>query len=289
MLITGAEGQLGLDLRDAFADLEPVGLTHQQLDISDATAVSDALLGSSPDLVVNAAAWTDVNSCEQDADRAHRVNALGPWWLARACARLEATLVHVSTDYVFSGDPPTGPGGQTRGWTKHEPIAPISGYGRSKAAGEALVRETLAAHHIVRTSWLNSARGHNFVRTIPRLANERDYLRVVDDETGCPTFTRDPAAAIRRLTVSGRYGTIHLVDSGSCTWCGLACASFEIGGHNVEARRTSAQGYGRTAPRPTWSVIDDRHARMIDIGPLPPWRESLTALQAEIEAQVDDE
>jgi len=287
VLITGAGGQLGLDLLDEFADLDPVGLTHRQLDISDEVAVSDALLGSSPDLVINAAAWTDVDGCEKGPDRAHQVNALGPWWLARTCDRLGATLVHSSTDYVFSGDPPTGPGGQPRGWTEHDPIAPINEYGRSKAVGGALVRETLAAHHIVRTAWLNGARGHNFVRTMLRLANEHDYLGVVD-ETGCPTFTRDLAAATRRLADSGRYGTIHLVNSGSCTWYEFACATFEFGRRIVEVRRTSAQAYGRTAPRPTWSVIDDLHARTIGIGPLPPWRQSLASLMTEIEAQVDD-
>jgi dTDP-4-dehydrorhamnose reductase len=283
VLVTGAGGQLGLDLLDAFSDHDTVGLGHAELDVGDEAAIDSTVAQHRPDLIVNAAAWTDVDGCETDRERAHRVNALGPWWLARACARVDATLVHLSTDYVFSGETPVGPGGEPRGWTEFDPIAPVNEYGRSKAAGEALVRAALPAHHIVRTAWVNGARGRNFVRTMLRLAGERDHLDVVDDEVGSPTFTRDLAASIRTLAVSGRYGTVHRTNAGVCSWYELAVATFELAGVDVEVRRTTAADFSRPAPRPSWSVLDDLHARTSGLGALPPWRDGLERLLAELE------
>jgi dTDP-4-dehydrorhamnose reductase len=282
VLVTGAGGQLGLDLLDEFAEHQPMGLTHVDLDVGDDAAVRAAIAEHDPALVVNAAAWTAVDACEADPDRAHRVNALGPWWLARACAARGATLVQVSTDYVFAGDPPSGPSGRLRGWNESDPVSPINEYGRSKAAGEQLVRQALPEHHIVRTSWLSGARGANFVRTMLRLAEEREHLDVVDDEYGCPTFTRALARAIRRLCDSGRYGTVHLANEGHCSWYDLAIAVFELAGLDIDVRRTTAAAFGRPAQRSSWSVLDSGHARSIGVGPLPHWREGLHELVAEL-------
>jgi dTDP-4-dehydrorhamnose reductase len=282
VLITGAGGQLGLDLLDAFADHAPVGLTRAQLDVGDEAAVAEAISTHRPDLVVNAAAATNVDGCESDPDGAHRVNALGPWWLARACARSGATLVTFSPDYVFGGVAPTGPGGAPRGFVEHDPVAPLSVYGRSKAAGEQLVRETLGEHHIVRTAWVSGARGRNFVRTMLRLAEEDEPVRVVDDQTGSPTTTRDLAAAVRALAVSGRYGTVHVVNEGVATWFDVAEAVFAITGRAVDLAPQSSQDVRRPAPRPTWSVLDTTHARMMGVGPLPHWHDALGRLLDEL-------
>ena len=284
VIVTGSGGQLGLDLMDAFAVHEPVGFRHDELDVADETAVWDAVVSHHPDLVVNAAAWTDVDGCETDPARAHRVNALGPWWLARACAHLGATLVHFSTDYVFDGSTPVTAAGEPRGLTEFDPVVPINAYGRSKAAGEALVRQSLGTHHIVRTAWVNGARGRNFVRTMLRLASQGRPIRVVDDQVGSPTFTRDLAAAVRELASSGRYGTVNRTNGGSCSWYELAEAVFAERGLEVDLAPQPSTALQRPAPRPSWSVLDPTHAVTSGLSELPPWRESLRVLLDEIEA-----
>ncbi len=282
VLVTGAAGQLGLDLLDAFADHDVIGMTRAQLDVGDEAAVAEAVATLRPQLVINAAAVTDVDGCESDPDGAHRGNALGPWWLARACERTGATLVTFSTDYVFDGVAPIGPGGLERGFVEHDPVAPLSVYGRSKVAGERLVRETLREHHIVRTAWVSGARGHNFVRTMLRLAQGDGPVRVVDDQTGSPTTTRDLAAAVRELAVSGRYGTVHLVNEGSATWFDVAQAVFAEIGSVVDLGPQPSSAITRAAPRPAWSVLDTTHASAMGIGPLPHWRDGLGRLLDEL-------
>jgi len=282
VLVTGAAGQLGLDLVDAFADHDVIGLTHAQLDIGDEAAVAHAVATSRPQLVINAAAVTDVDGCESDPAAAHRGNALGPWWLARACERVGATLVTFSTDYVFDGVAPIGPGGLPRGFVEQDPVAPLSVYGRSKAAGEQLVRETLGAHHIVRTAWVSGARGRNFVRTMLRLADGGGPVRVVDDQTGSPTCTRDLAAAVRRLAVSGHHGTVHLVNDGVATWFDVAAAVFAETGSDVDLSAQPSSAIDRPAARPAWSVLDTTHASALGLGPLPHWRDALGRLLDEL-------
>ncbi len=282
VLVAGAGGQLGLDLLDALADDEVVGLTRQELDITDEAAVFDVVGGHAPDVVVNVAAWTDVDGCEADEDRAHRVNALGPWWLARACRETGATLVHVSTDYVFGGPAPTGPDGEPRGFSEFDPVSPVNAYGRSKAAGEQLVRDTLPEHHIVRSAWISGARGSNFVRTMLRLADERDRVEVVDDQIGSPTYTRDLAAAIREVAASGRYGTVHRTSDGRCSWFELASTLFELAGIDVAVEPMKSDRLRRPAARPSWSVLDGRHARSSGLSDLPHWRDGLERLLAEL-------
>jgi dTDP-4-dehydrorhamnose reductase len=281
VLVTGAGGQLGLDLLDAFADHEVVGLTRAELDVTDEAAVAAAIGGLRPALVVNAAAATNVDGCESDVLGAHRANALAPWWLARACERIDATLVTFSTDYVFDGSAPTGPGGHPRGYVEADPVAPLSVYGRTKAAGEQLVRGTLTRHHIVRTAWVSGARGSNFVRTMLRLADAGGPVRVVDDQVGSPTTTRDLATAVRALAVTGRYGTVHLVNEGSCSWFELAAAIFAEAGREVDLSPQSSGAIERPAPRPAWSVLDTTHATALGLA-LPHWRDGLVRLLDEL-------
>lgn len=289
VLVTGAAGQLGLDVVDAFegagaagADVEVVALDRRHLDITDRAAVAGCVATVRPDVVVNCAALTDVDGCESDPDRAHAVNALGPWWLARACASVDATLVTVSTDYVFDGIPLPGPGGEPRGYTEFDPVAPRNVYGRSKAAGEQLVRETLEAHHIVRTAWLAGARGHSFVRTMLRLGLDGATLRVVDDQHGSPSFTRDVAAAIRTVVDAGLPGTVNLVNDGVASWFDLAAAVFAASGRTVQLVPQPSTALDRAADRPAWSVLDTTHARGCGVPSLGHWRDGLARLLGEI-------
>ena len=278
VLIAGASGQLGLDCVDAFASDDVVALGRDHLDVADEDSVWDAVGSHTPDVVVNAAAWTDVDGCEDDPVRAHRVNTLGPWWLARACSAVGARLVTISTDYVFSGERLA----DDRAWSEVDPVAPLNAYGRSKAFGEQLVRETLVEHHIVRTAWLAGARGNNFVATMLRLARERGEVSVVDDQFGSPTFTRDLAAALRQLAVARRFGTVHLVNAGWCSWHELAVATFELAELDVEVAAMSSASLDRRAVRPRWSVLDGTHAEALGAGPLPHWRDSLARLVGEL-------
>jgi dTDP-4-dehydrorhamnose reductase len=286
VLITGAGGQLGHELCRAFADHDVVGLAHDALDITVEAAVAAAVDELGPELVVNAAAWMDVDGCEADGARAHAVNALGPWWLARACARSAATLVHVSTDYVFGGaldqDRPREADGTPRGWSEFDPVAPVNVYGRSKAAGETLVRQTLPSHHIVRTSWVHGPHGHNFVRTMLRLGHEGMQLRVVDDQIGSPTATPDLAVAIRELAVSGRFGTWHRTNRGRCSWFDLARATFALADLDVDLAPQPSRALERPAPRPAWSVLDATHATASGLNPLPHWVDGLARVLDEL-------
>jgi dTDP-4-dehydrorhamnose reductase len=282
VMITGAGGQLGLDCVDHFTEIgdDVVALTHADLDVADEADVVAAVRDDEPDLVVHAAAWTDVDGCEADPDRAHRVNALGSWWVARACELVDATMVLVSTDYVFDGR--GGVEVAPQPYTEFTPLAPINAYGRSKAAGEALVRATLRRHHIVRTAWVCGARGSNFVRTMLRVGREQGRARVVDDQVGSPTFTRDLAPALRELAVSGRYGTWHRTNTGVCSWYELAAATYDLAGVDVELSPMSSDELDRPAPRPAYSVLSDRHARLAGLRPMPHWREGLARLIAEL-------
>lgn len=275
VLVTGAGGQLGTDLLEAFSGDDVVGLTRADLDVTEEPAVVAAVRDHAPDVVVHAAAFTRVDACESDPQTAWRVNAVGSWWVARACALADAAMVLPSTDYVFDGL-------AGRPYTEFDRTNPQSEYGRSKEGGEQLVRATLPAHYIVRTSWVHGVHGGNFAKTMLRLARERDELAVVDDQSGSPTFTFDLAPAIRRLAVTGRYGTYHLTNRGHCTWFEFARAIFDETGLDVRLSPTDTASFGAPAPRPPFSVLDNHLARLTGLRELPDWRSSLRRLLAEL-------
>ncbi|MFN2556525.1 MAG: dTDP-4-dehydrorhamnose reductase [Nitriliruptorales bacterium] len=284
VLVTGSGGQLGLDLVDAFADHDVVGLAESDLDVADEAAVVAAVRDHEPHLVVHTGAWTDVDGCERDPDRAHRVNALGTWWVARACRLVDATMVYVSTDYVFDGRGRRDASGQLRPYTEFDPPEPLNIYGQTKQAGEQLIRQTLSEHYVVRTSWLCGARGRNFVRTMLRLGEEQGRARVVDDQIGSPTFTRDLAAAIRELAVTGRFGTYHRTNSGTCSWYQFAAAIFELTDLDVDLQPMGSSELERPAPRPAYSVLSERHSVLSGLQSMPHWREGLSRLLEELQS-----
>jgi dTDP-4-dehydrorhamnose reductase len=270
-LVTGASGMLGRDLVDVLgaAGEEVTAVTRSDLDVTDATAVAAAVPGH--EVVVNAAAWTDVDGAEEHETEATRVNGLAPQLLAAACAAEGARLVQVSTDYVFDG-------AADRPYAEDAPLAPRSAYGRSKAAGEAAVRALLpGSAYLVRTAWLYGEHGGNFVRTMARLESERDTVDVVDDQVGQPTWSRELARGVHRLVAADAPpGTYHATAAGQTSWYGLARAVFEeLGADPERVRPTTTDRYPRPAPRPAYSVLSHESWTRAGIPPLGDWRAML--------------
>lgn len=260
ILLFGAEGQLGRELAESAARrgvaMRAVG--RAEVDIADAGAVARALSAAAPGIVVNAAAYTKVDAAESEPDAAFRANATGPGVIAAACAASRIPLLHVSTDYVFDGAKPTA-------YVEEDPIAPLGVYGRSKAEGEAAVRRSLDRHVILRTSWVYGAYGANFLKTVLRLARERDELRIVADQRGCPTGTADIAEAILAIAPAmmrdeSVWGTYHFAGQGATTWYEFAGeiidAQAEIAKRRPVVTPISTADYPTAARRPANSELD---------------------------------
>jgi dTDP-4-dehydrorhamnose reductase len=257
-VVVGARGQLGQELlRTAPAQVEVIALDRESLDITAFDEVLDVVTGLRPDVVINAAAYTAVDGAETKPDLAVSVNAEGPGHLARAAERAGARLLHVSTDFVFDGQ------AQQAYLPRHEP-RPLGVYGHSKLAGERRVQEILPLQSvIVRTAWVYSSYGDNFVKTMLRLMNERDELRVVADQVGTPTWAFGLARALWAfLDHPDAHGIYHWTDAGSCSWYDFACAIYSAGRAlglidrelSIEAIPTSE--YPTPAQRPMYSVLD---------------------------------
>jgi dTDP-4-dehydrorhamnose reductase len=264
ILVTGANGQLGRELGEILPERghEVTTLPRGELDIADPAAVERAMEAYSPGLVVNAAAYTNVDGCETETEIAYMANALGPRNLAQTCERWGCELMHVSTNYVFDG----------RSERPYEPFDlpnPISAYGRSKLAGEEYVKHLSSRWYIVRSAGVYG-RGHNFVRTMLRVAKERDVLKVKDDEFISPTYARDLAEGIAELIEPGHYGLYHLTSSGSCSWYEFSCEIFSLSGTEVEVVPIPSSEYLLPAVRPANGVLS-----ALGSPALRHWREAL--------------
>jgi dTDP-4-dehydrorhamnose reductase len=286
LLVLGAAGQIGHELcrRVWPADYQVAGLDRGEVDITRPESIAEAMRRERPGIVVNAAAYTAVDRAETEPELVWAVNASGPGHLAAACKTAAIPLIHISTDYVFDGSK-QGP------YREDDPVNPLGIYGRSKEAGDRAVQEPLAEHVILRTAWVYSAHGHNFVRTMLRLAAERPVLRVVADQIGSPTSAADVAAAIaaivQRLAAGDEHwGTYHFAGGGSVTWHGFAEAIFELAAPwrgpppKVEAITTAE--YPTPARRPANSVLDCRLiGAAFGIEPRP-WCEALAEVIREL-------
>lgn len=283
-LVLGGNGQLGRDLAVVLADQPMEALDLPAVDITDPAAVAAVLADTDPDVVINAAAYTAVDAAETDEATALAVNGAAPGTIAQACAsRPDTRLVHISTDYVFAGDA-TGP------YPEDAPHAPRSAYGRTKAAGERAVLAALPQRSwIVRTAWLYSAHGANFVKTMLRLAGERDTVSVVDDQIGQPTWSLDLARQLRALVDrDAPAGIYHGTNSGSTSWFGFTREIFRLSGHDPQrVLPTTTQAFPRPAPRPAFSVLGHDAWQRVGMAPMRAWQQALAEAMPAILAAVE--
>lgn len=288
IVVTGRSGQVTRALQDrAGEQLEVVAVGRPEFDLGaqfDPTALFDRL---HPDVIVNAAAYTAVDKAEDDRDAALAINSFGAGLTARVAARIGAPIIQLSTDYVFDG-------AASRPYTEDDPTAPINFYGRSKLAGEAAVRVATSNHVILRTSWVYAPEGHNFLRTMLRLASDRDEIRVVADQHGTPTSALDLAAAIEQVARNlvaypsepSLRGLFHLTNSGATTWAGFAAEIFTMsatqGGPHARVIPIAASDYPTPARRPMRSQLDN--AKITQIHGIQPsdWRQALQTVMAKL-------
>ena len=268
ILITGSNGMLGHDLTDALENHELILTTSKTLDITDKDHTIDFICDVKPDIVINSAAYTDVDGCEENPDLAYAVNGEGVRNLALACKEVDCPLVHISTDYVFDGS-------ATEPIAEDGEIGPISVYGKSKLEGEKAIQEILDEYFIVRTAWLYGVNGRNFPRTMLELAENHSEITVVYDEVGTPTYTPDLAYGISELIKTDYYGIYHLTNSGSCSWCEFARYIFEVAGKDVNVIPVTASEFARPAPRPSYSVLENRNWIENGFEPLRDYKEAI--------------
>jgi dTDP-4-dehydrorhamnose reductase len=278
ILITGKNGQVGREFSHLYqsrADVVSVG--RDECDLSSQQSIRDLVRQVKPGVIVNAAAYTAVDQAEKERDLCFAINASAPQVLAQEAARLDALLIHYSTDYVFNGE-------KIEPYLESDPIGPLGAYGASKAAGEAAIAAAASRYLVLRTSWVYSAHGKNFLRMMLRLGAERSELRVVDDQMGAPTSAPAIVAATARLVeqyASSRAhlpaGIYHMTAGGSTSWCGFARAIFAAGVLSAQPRvqAIATSDYPTPAKRPANSVLDnDKFARIFGFR-LPSWKHQL--------------
>ena len=279
--VIGANGQLGCDVCAAFQDAghDVAALSHQQIELASDESVQAALEASRPELVVNTAAFHNVEKCEADAAVAFAVNALGARILARITSQLGAALMHISTDYVFDGR-------KSAPYIEPDAPAPLNVYGNSKLAGEYFVRAVNPRHFVLRVAGIyghhpcRGKAGMNFVETMLKLARERGQVRVVDDEFTTPTPTPDIARQLVALAATGEYGLYHASAEGSCSWYEFAAAIFELNGTQVVLERARPGEFAVKVARPKYSVLENAALKRKGLNVMRHWREGLAAYLA---------
>ncbi len=285
--ITGGSGQLSRSLIDL---LDQVGFpyvawSHQDLDVADESSIS-VIKESAPDLLINCAAWTNVDAAEEFPDKATRVNKVGPQNMARVAKELKIPLIHISTDYVFSGQ-------SQQPWRTHSKTEPMSAYGLSKLLGEKEITKSLDADfYILRTAWLYGPYGKNFSKTILKKAlTSKDSIKVVNDQIGQPTTTKSLAEQILKVAkMRIPSGIYHATNTGQASWWDLACEIFELAGEDVErVRPSTSEEFSSKVKRPKYSVLDQSTWSKVGMETMPDWRRALKEVFPEIRNVVERE
>ncbi|MCX8084255.1 MAG: dTDP-4-dehydrorhamnose reductase [Calditerrivibrio sp.] len=270
VLVTGVKGQLGYDVVKRLKELgiEVIGVDVDEFDITDKQQTEDFIKGVNPDLVVHCSAYTAVDKAEDEKDICYNVNVNGTRYIAEVCKRIDATLCYISTDYVFDGQ------GESP-FEVHDPTSPINYYGFTKAEGEKIVRDILEKYFIIRTSWVFGLNGHNFVKTMLKLAETKNEIRVVADQIGSPTYTADLAILICEMIQTDRYGIYHATNEGFCSWYEFASEIFKLANRNVRVVPISSNEYIAKANRPKNSKLSKRILDEKGFKRLPHWRDAL--------------
>lgn len=269
IVVTGAKGMLGSDLVEVLAEgHQVIGVDIEDFDLSEVQAI-DSLISFRPDLIIHTAAYTDVDGCELDPQKAYRVNALGTRHVAEACKVLDIPMVYISTDYIFDGK-------KREPYTESDAPNPINIYGRSKLEGEHFVNSTLRHFYIVRSAWLYGRHGRSFVKTILQKAQRGETLKVVDDQVGSPTYSRDLAKAIACLVKGTPFGTYHLTNSGSCSWYEFAERILTLAGlKGYHLTPITSKELGQPALRPPYSVLASSNWLKVTGQELRSWQDAL--------------
>lgn len=280
VLVTGADGMLGRDLRDVLGarGISYSGTNRATLDVTDRNAVRHYLEHLRPDAVVHCAAWTAVDRAEEHAAEVFRVNTDGTRYVAEACAAIGAKLLYLSTDYVFSG---TG----DQFYEPDDDVEPLNIYGLSKRGGELAVKETLSQYFIVRTSWVFGKHGKNFVQTMLHLAETQREISVVNDQIGSPTYTMDLAYLLSEMLQTEQYGIYHATNEGVCSWAEFARAIFALSGAATKVRDVPASLYPTKAVRPYNSRLSKDKLIQKGFSRLPSWQDALRRYLQEIQQE----
>lgn len=272
ILVIGASGMLGSDLVKHLGGLhEVVGAGKSQIEITDREATIGAINSLSPAIVINTAAYTDVDGCESDREKAFMVNRNGAGNVAMGCRKINAKLIHISTDYIFDGR-------KNKPYVEDDEPHPLNIYGLSKLEGEKEIRKVLPlnGYLIVRTSWLFGKNGKNFISTILKLSKEKDELKVVNDQIGSPTYTIDLSEAIERLINNNATGIVNVTNSGECSWYDYAIEILRLSGNDrVRVLPIKTEESERAAPRPPYSVLNNGRYRAITGHSIRHWRDAL--------------
>lgn len=252
-LILGSSGMLGSQVVKVFSDYELVLPDENELDITDEDFVLNFIEKNKPDLIINCAAYTNVDGCEdiKNQDIAYKVNGYGPGYLAKGASVVGAKLVHISTDYVFPGDKKTP-------YETDDPVDPVNVYGKTKLLGEEEIKKNCNTYYILRTAWLYGENGPNFINTMLKLGAERDEVGVVNDQFGSPTNVIDLARGIRNVVSKDNYGIYHMINHGYCSWYDLAKLVFKYSGMDVKVKAVSSEEFIRPAKRPKNSRMNDK-------------------------------
>jgi dTDP-4-dehydrorhamnose reductase len=281
VLVTGVKGQLGYDVVNELERRghEAVGVDIQEMDITDAASVNQVIKAAAPDAVIHCAAYTAVDAAEDNEELCRRVNAGGTQNIANVCKELDIKMIYISTDYVFEGQ-------GERPWEPDDERNPQSVYGRTKYEGELAVQNTLEKYFIVRIAWVFGINGKNFIKTMLKLGETHDTIRVVNDQFGSPTYTFDLAKLLVDMVQTTKYGVYHATNEGICSWYEFACAIFEEAGlsEKVTVLPVSTAEYGAKAARPYNSRMSKEKLTQNGFEKLPTWRDALKRYLAELQS-----
>ena len=275
--LIGADGQLGTDVYKYFKgkDLEVIGLTEKEIDVCDLNICKDLLIKLKPDLIINTAAFHQVDICEDEAVTTFDVNVAGVKIISDICLKLDIPLMHFSTDFVFGGYHKETP------YTESDCPKPVSIYGISKLAGECVIQYVLKKYYLIRVCGLYGYAGSmgkrsNFVELMIRMAEEGKDIKVVDDQILTPTSTKDVARKLYELIQTGKYGLYHMTNAGSCSWYEFACEIFKLAGLSPNVSPTTSEEFDAKARRPAYSVLDNENLRAIGLEDMGNWKEALS-------------